>query len=288
MSNITQLKDKNGNNIYPITSDKLVLDERGISIGEKLSNHLNNHPEGFSGNYNDLSNKPLIPNKTSELINDTGFITIEDLDTSQNHIHTNIDILNGISNNDISNWNDKEVKGHTHDSLYASKSSEHIHHNKTVIDNITSKDISKWDNKSDFDGNYNNLTNKPSIPSVDGLATEVYVNSKVASIVDSSPEALDTLNELAAALGNDPNFATTVSTQIGTKADKNYVDLELTKKSDVHSHPYKSDSYVPTWGEISNKPISFNPSSHIHDEYIKYDLLSGNVVVPSITILREE
>ncbi|MDD6828006.1 MAG: hypothetical protein PUE12_18210 [Oscillospiraceae bacterium] len=55
---------------------------------------------------------------------------------------------------------------------------------------------------------------------VNGLATETYVNTKVAGIVNSAPETLDTLNELAAALGNDPNFATTVATQIGTKVDK--------------------------------------------------------------------
>lgn len=55
---------------------------------------------------------------------------------------------------------------------------------------------------------------------VDGLATETYVDNKVAGIVNSAPETLDTLNELATALGNDPNFATTVATQIGTKVDK--------------------------------------------------------------------
>jgi len=47
------------------------------------------------------------------------------------------------------------------------------------------------------------------------------VNSKVttavSNLVDSAPEALDTLNELAAALGDDANFATTVTTSIGTK-----------------------------------------------------------------------
>jgi hypothetical protein len=42
----------------------------------------------------------------------------------------------------------------------------------------------------------------------------------VASITDSAPATLDTLNELAAALGDDPNFATTVTTSIGTKAAK--------------------------------------------------------------------
>ena len=50
-----------------------------------------------------------------------------------------------------------------------------------------------------------------------GYATETYVGTAISNLVDSSPAALDTLNELAAALGNNPNFATTVSTSIGTK-----------------------------------------------------------------------
>lgn len=55
-----------------------------------------------------------------------------------------------------------------------------------------------------------------------------YTDTKVASFVDSAPETLNTLNELAAALGDDPNFATTVATQIGTKADKAYTDTQDT------------------------------------------------------------
>ena len=58
------------------------------------------------------------------------------------------------------------------------------------------------------------------IPSIKGLATETYVDNKVSGLINSAPEALDTLNELATALGNDPNFATTIATQIGGKVDK--------------------------------------------------------------------
>ena len=47
-----------------------------------------------------------------------------------------------------------------------------------------------------------------------------YVDKAIAELVDGSPAALDTLKELSAALGNDPNFATTVATQIGQKVDK--------------------------------------------------------------------
>jgi hypothetical protein len=48
-------------------------------------------------------------------------------------------------------------------------------------------------------------------------AAEGYTDTAVANLVQSAPETLDTLNELAAALGDDPNFATTVTNQIGTK-----------------------------------------------------------------------
>lgn len=59
------------------------------------------------------------------------------------------------------------------------------------------------------------------LPAENGtLATQTFVNEKVASLVNSAPEALDTLNELAQALGNDANFATTVSAQLGNKVDK--------------------------------------------------------------------
>ena len=48
-------------------------------------------------------------------------------------------------------------------------------------------------------------------------ATENYVGTQVANLVNSAPEALNTLDELAQALGDDANFSTTVTTSIGTK-----------------------------------------------------------------------
>ena len=48
-------------------------------------------------------------------------------------------------------------------------------------------------------------------------ATQSYVNTQVSNLVDSAPSTLDTLNELAAALGDDANFSTTVTNSIATK-----------------------------------------------------------------------
>ena len=53
------------------------------------------------------------------------------------------------------------------------------------------------------------------------LATTSYVKTAIANLVDSAPGALDTLNELAAALGDDANFSTTVANALGTKAPVN-------------------------------------------------------------------
>ena len=76
--------------------------------------------------------------------------------------------------------------------------------------------------KSDYDtafgwGNHASAGYLTSHQSLSGYATETYVGTQVSNLVDSSPSTLNTLNELAAALGDDPNFATTVSTSIGTK-----------------------------------------------------------------------
>jgi hypothetical protein len=46
------------------------------------------------------------------------------------------------------------------------------------------------------------------------------INTAIANLVDSSPSTLDTLNELAAALNDDPNFATTITNQLSNKVDK--------------------------------------------------------------------
>ena len=64
-----------------------------------------------------------------------------------------------------------------------------------------------------------------------GYAKETYVDQKVADLVGSSPDTLNTLNELASALGNDPNFATTITNQLAQKADKSYVDETAYKNS---------------------------------------------------------
>ncbi|EPR0758841.1 tail fiber protein [Escherichia coli] len=75
------------------------------------------------------------------------------------------------------------------------------------------------------------LTGIPTAPTAEQgtnntqIATTAYVRAAISALVGSSPEALDTLNELAAALGNDPNFATTMTNAL---AGKQPLDATLT------------------------------------------------------------
>jgi nitrogenase molybdenum-iron protein alpha/beta subunit len=70
------------------------------------------------------------------------------------------------------------------------------------------------------------LTGTPTAPTATAgtnstqIATTAFVSSAVSALVASAPAALDTLNELAAALGNDASFSTTISTTIGGKLAK--------------------------------------------------------------------
>ena len=55
------------------------------------------------------------------------------------------------------------------------------------------------------------------------FATESFVGQKIAELVNSAPETLDTLKELANALGNDENFAQTMLEKLAGKADKDHL-----------------------------------------------------------------
>ena len=123
-------------------------------------------------------------------------------------------------------------------------------------------------------GSYTDLKDKPIVDNAYNSESQnaqsgTAVAQAIAQLVNSSPEALNTLYELANALGNDPNFATTVAKQIGTKVDKvdgkelssnDYTDAEKEKLASVQQGAEKN--VISDWAEedansdkfIKNKP----------------------------------
>lgn len=100
-----------------------------------------------------------------------------------------------------------------------------------------------YDLAAKFDAEDNNIK--------DTYSTKEYVTQKISELVNSAPGTLDTLNEIAAALNNDSNFATTIITQLGTKVDKvkgkqlSTEDFTAALKTSLESLPGEiSDKYV--------------------------------------------
>jgi len=69
-------------------------------------------------------------------------------------------------------------------------------------------------------------------------AVKDYVDTEISDLIDNSPSALDTLNELAAALGDDANFSTTVTTALGNRLriDVNNQGLTSTEKANAFAN----------------------------------------------------
>lgn len=112
-----------------------------------------------------------------------------------------------------------------------------------------------YDLAAKFDAEDNNIK--------DTYSTKEYVTQKISEIVNSAPEALDTLKELAAALNNDSNFATTIITQLETKVDKikgkqlSTEDFTAALKTSLESLPREvSGKYVKPSGGIPKTDLS--------------------------------
>ena len=100
--------------------------------------------------------------------------------------------------------------------------------------------------------------------SLNGQDVTTIIDDKVAALVDSAPSTLDTLNELAEALGDDPNFATTVATELGKKVEKvDGKDLSTNDFTDEYKNTLdnlgsmafnETDPTVPEWAKAETKP----------------------------------
>ena len=232
--------------------------------------------ELFSGSYNDLSDVPAlvvsyndltdtptiptVPTNISEFTNDSGYLT-QHQDLSSFALKT--ELFSG-SYNDLTN--------------------------KPALFSGSYNDLS---DVPVLVVSYDDLTDKPSIPQdlsdltdtsnllvtdFTGYATTSYVDTQVSNLVDTAPEALNTLNELAAALGDDANFSTTITTLISGKADASTVtNLQNILTTEIGTKATAADlATVATTGsynDLFNKPtiptVPNNVSSFTNDaEYL--------------------
>lgn len=109
-------------------------------------------------------------------------------------------------------------------------------------------------------------------------SAEQYTDQKIADVVDGSPEALDTLYELAKALGDDSNFATTVMDQIGQKLPtttfENFIDNKAWTKDNLTklSQLINNINFIKAGTRVESMDVNLASIS----SYLKYDLFDNN------------
>ena len=144
-----------------------VKGEDGLTTDISLNGTTYTHSNGTIT----LPDYPTVPTNVSEFANDSGYITnIPDEYITEEKLNAKGYLT---EHQDIGNL--------------ALKSELHSHTNKAILDNITSDKVVNWDNKSEFGGDYNDLTNKPAIPTKTSQLTNdsdfvnsTYVANKIA------------------------------------------------------------------------------------------------------------
>lgn len=143
-----------------------------------------------------------IPKLVSQLVNDAGYIT-EHLDLSNYaekddlHEHNNKEVLDGISLVRMQAWDNAALNG--------GNGEESV----DLSNYATKQDLNLKADKSElFSKDYNELLNKPTIPDLNGYATQSYVNNEIQNKVNSLESQINALLERIVALenqsGNDP------------------------------------------------------------------------------------
>jgi hypothetical protein len=115
--------------------------------------------------------------------------------------------------------------------------------------------------------------------SLSGYATQSYVTSAIAALVDSAPAALDTLNELAAALGDDANFSTTITNSIASKQAQlngtGFVKVSGTTVSYDNSTYLTSYTETDTLASVTGRGASTSTNISVNSVNIGTDATYG-------------
>ena len=230
--------------------DSTVLSTKANAVHTHNYDDLTNKPVLFSGTYADLTGKPTIPTKTSELTNDSNFATVTLLDSKadkvHNHSYTELDDLPTLFSGDYKDLIGTPVipsktSELTNDSNFATTDLVNTKANKTHSHSYL--DLEDLPNL--FSGNYNDLLNKPKIPTLiselendNNYVNQAYVEQRITDVATSGEIDLS-------------DYVTTA--QLNTKADK------------VHTHSYE---------DLTEKPTLFSG---------KYSDLTGKPTIPTKT-----
>jgi len=121
-------------------------------------------------------------------------------------------------------------------------------------------------------------TNQTVFSNNNELVTKQFVDTSIANLINSAPTTLDTLNELASALGNDPNFATTVTNNIATKLPLTGGSMTghiltnqtvFSNSNELVTKQYVDAQIVASGGASQFTQLTDTPSSYTANRFLK-------------------
>ena len=242
-----QLDIENDLNEYAKTSDlhshsnKTVLD--GIT-SDKVSAW--DAKSNFSGSYDDLTNKPTIPTVTNDLTNDLK----AEYDAAYAHSQEAHAPANAQKNSDITKAEIEAkligtITSHDHSGTYAAES--HTHDDRYYTESEINTKVSTLEDAI----------------STAQSAAQTYADNKITALVDSAPDAMNTLNELATAINDHQDvydaYVAEVSTALSKKADASHGNHVPTTQTADNTVFLRNDN---TWATVTPANIGAAASNH--------------------------
>ena len=157
------------------------------------------------------------------------------------------------------------------------------------VDGVTSAIQTQIDAKAPLESP--TLTGTPTAPTATAgtnttqVATTAFVSTAVSNLIDSAPGALDTLNELAAAINDDASFASTVTTSIGTKVSKS--GDTMTGALTLSGAP-TANLHAATKSYVDTSILDLNTALQIVDGEILGDISTINTSISTINNSKQD
>lgn len=231
---------------------ELTEDQKG-----QVRSNIGAGASSFSGDYNDLTNKPNIPSKTSDLTNDSGFITTEtepQFTASPAH---------GITSQDITDWNNKsDFSGSYNDltdkpslaTVATSGDYDDLDNKPTIPDPQVQAD---WTESDSTKASY--IKNKPSMPSAQIQSDWNQTNSSEVDYIKNKP----TIPTKTSDLTNDSGFIATETDPIFTASPAHGISA-----ADITAWNGKSD-FSGSYNDLTDKPTI--PAAQIQSDWNQGD-----------------
>ena len=197
--------------------------------------------------------------------NDTGLCTIaQDIVGAINEVKEVVDSK--------VNYDDTVVKA----DIAELKTKAHTHANTEVLNSITSEKIQSWNNKSEFDGNYNTLTNKPTLPvKLSDLTNDSGYITNIADDLLNYYKKSDTYSkeEIAELIGNINKLTSEIVESLPTE-NISTSTIYLIKEGDTNN--YKQYMYISgAWAQLSDTNIDLSGYAKLTDLDTKVDKIDG-------------